>query len=107
MIKVLERIALWLGTPFLAFLAGPWAILVLLGGAFLIYLTWPTAEEVNASGNTSSKTPPEKLQASESGHHPRTKRPVSRASDDDEAPPQKSEEDFLARERYEEWCKHH
>ncbi|WP_291518949.1 hypothetical protein [Acidovorax sp.] len=107
MIKVLERMVIWLGTPLLAFLAGPWAILVLLGGAFLIYLTWPTAVEVNASSTTSSTTPPEKLQASESGRPPKSKRPVSRASDDDEAQPRNSEEEFLARERYEEWCKHH
>ena len=97
MIKVLERIALWLGTPILAIMFWNYSLLILGIGAVLIILTLPPkALASSASANDDSER--------EARSAPARKR--SRPEDPTCATGE-TEEEFLARMRYQEQCETH
>ena len=97
MIKVLERIALWLGTPILAIMYWNYALLILAIGAVLIILTLPP----KALASTAS--------ANDDGEREARPAPARKRSrpEDPYCATVETDEEYLARMRYQEQCETH
>lgn len=107
MIKVLERLALRIAIVVLCFMYIEWSPLILLVGVCLVYFTNAPAPQ-RQPGTEGQLSGYATLASRESAAVKRVSPPGKKrrsSQEDDQA--HESEEDFLARERYEEWCKDH
>lgn len=110
MIKVLERILLWLGTPTLAFVFSDYWWLILIAGAAAVWKTWPTHEEVYGASLALQRIQAEQgisATASEPAMARARKRRAAQGAMEQESEEGESEEEFLARQRFAEFSEHH
>ena len=89
-IKVLERIAIWIGTPVLAFSFPAFSLAIVGAGILLLWITWPTVEE---TGGRSAQAEAPTVET-------KAKKERARARNSDPADHGESDEDYLARMRY-------